>query len=154
MGDITFLELVPMVLALHLLVFKNELSLKMIMFHTDNKALVTIINKKKSSNSKRAKQLVRPLVLHTMVKGMQVKACHISGWSNCIADAISRKQCDRLRKEAPSADMVPLKSPKSFRRLISELKLTDLWMLQSRKIRKRHIEMHCHVSKLFEENIA
>ena len=123
MRDITFLELVPIVLALHL--FKNELSLKMIMFHTDNQALVTIVNKK-SSKSKRVMQLIRPLVLHTMWWGMQVKACHISGRSNCIADAISRQQWDRLRKEAPAADMVPLEIPQSFRRLISELKLTDL----------------------------
>jgi hypothetical protein len=57
---------------------------------------------------------------------MQVKACHISGRSNCIADVISGKQWDRLRKEAPAADMVPLEIPQSFRRLISELKLTDL----------------------------
>ena len=95
------------------------------MFHTDNKALVTIINKK-SSKSKRVMQLIRPLVLHTMLWGMQVKACHISGRSNCIADAISRKQWDRLRTEAPAADMVTLEIPQSFRRLISELKLTDL----------------------------
>ena len=123
MRDITFLELVPIVLALYL--FKNELSLKIIMFHTDNKALVTIVNKK-SSKSKRVMQLIRPLVLHTMLWGMHVKACHISGRSNCIADAISGKQWDRLRKEAPAADMVPLEIPQSFRRLISELKLTDL----------------------------
>jgi hypothetical protein len=47
---VPFHELVPIVLALHLL--KNKLSLNMIMFHTDNKALVTIVNNK-SSKSKR-----------------------------------------------------------------------------------------------------
>lgn len=123
MRDITFLELVPIVLALHL--FEHELCLKMIMFHTDNKALVTIINKK-SSKSKRVMQLIRPLVLHTMLWDMQVKACHISGRNNCIADAISRKQWERMRKEAPTADMEPLEIPQSFNRLILGMKLTDL----------------------------
>ena len=95
MRDITFLELVPIVLALHL--FKNELSLKMIMFHTDKKALVTIVNKKNRLRERElCSKLIRPLVLHTMLWGMQVKACHISGRSNCIADAISGKQWDRL----------------------------------------------------------
>jgi hypothetical protein len=45
MRDITFLELVPIVLALYLLK-KKELSERRIRFQTDNKALVAIINKK------------------------------------------------------------------------------------------------------------
>lgn len=88
MRDITFLELVPIVLALYL--FKKELSERRIRFHTDNKALVAIINKK-SSKSKRVMQLVRPLVIHTMLHDMQVKASHTEGCDNGIADSISRQ---------------------------------------------------------------
>ena len=47
MLDITFLELVPIVLSIYL--FKNELRNKQILFHTDNKALVAILNKKSSN---------------------------------------------------------------------------------------------------------
>ena len=43
MADITFLELVPIVLSIFL--FKQDLSNKQILFHTDNKALVCILNK-------------------------------------------------------------------------------------------------------------
>lgn len=52
MRDITFLELVPIVLALYL--FKKELSERRIRFHTDNKALVAIINKKSSKSKSHA----------------------------------------------------------------------------------------------------
>jgi len=44
MSDITFLELVPIVLSIFL--FRHYLANKWIVFHTDNKALVSILNKK------------------------------------------------------------------------------------------------------------
>jgi hypothetical protein len=56
------LELVPIVLSIFL--FKQDLFNKQIFFHTDNKALVCILNKK-SSKSRRVKGLIRPLVLYT-----------------------------------------------------------------------------------------
>lgn len=56
MADITFLELVPIVLLLFL--FKSDLCNKRFLFHTDNKALVSILNKK-SSKSRRVMELVR-----------------------------------------------------------------------------------------------
>lgn len=122
MRDITFLEFVPIVMAVHM--FKSELSLKQIMFHTDNKALVSIINKK-SSKSKRVMQLVRHLVIYTMLHDMQVKACHVEGRKNSITDAISRKQWYRFRTLAPEAESSPREIPVEFLQLISELNLTD-----------------------------
>ena len=89
MADITFLELVPIVLSIFL--FKQDLSNIQILFHTANKALVYILNKR-SSKSRRVMGLIRPLVLYTMLYNMQFKAIHIEGRINCIADAISRKQ--------------------------------------------------------------
>ena len=123
MSDITFLELVPILLSIFL--FKTHLSNKYILFNTDNKALVSIINKK-SSKSKRVMQLVRPFVLQTMLCNMQFKACHIEGRSNCIADAISRKQLDRFRSLEPTADVHPMKIPTDFTQLVLGMKLKDL----------------------------
>lgn len=120
MSDITFLELVPIVLSLFL--FKVEFLNKRILFHTDNKALVSIINKK-SSKSKRVMELIRPFVLRTMLYNMQFKAVHIEGRINCIADAISRQQWQRFRTLAPEAKAEKLPIPQDFLHLISELKL-------------------------------
>ena len=120
MLDITFLELVPILLSIFL--FKDELCNKQILFHTDNKALVAILNKK-SSRSKRVMELVRPFVLHTMLYNMQFKAVHIEGRKNSIADAISRKQWQRFRNLDPEADAEATPVPQEFLHLISELKL-------------------------------
>lgn len=46
MADITFLELVPIVLSVFIL--KEVLSMKEILFYTDNEALVAILNKQNS----------------------------------------------------------------------------------------------------------
>jgi hypothetical protein len=64
MSDITFLELVPIVLSIFL--FRHYLANQWIVFHTDNKALVSILNKK-SPKSRRVMPLVRPFVLQTMI---------------------------------------------------------------------------------------
>ncbi|CAC5382689.1 unnamed protein product [Mytilus coruscus] len=120
MADIIFLELVPIVLSI--LLFKEDLHNKRILFHTDNKALVSILNKK-SSKSRRVIELVRPLVLHTMLFNMQFKAVHIEGRSNFIADAISRKQWHRFRMVAPQAETEATPIPDTFLQLISDLKL-------------------------------
>lgn len=118
-SDITFLELIPIVLAVML--FKSHFHNKKIMFHTDNIALVAILNKK-TSKSKRVMQLVRPLVLYAMINNTYFKSRHISGCNNSIADSISRKQWTRFRSLAPEADVHPLPIPEDFTRMISELK--------------------------------
>ena len=85
MLDITFLELVPILLAIFL--FKNNLVNKQI-------------------KSKRVMQLIRSLVLKTMLFNLQGKSSHIEGRSNCVADAISRKQWARFGSLVPDADFV------------------------------------------------
>lgn len=119
MLDITFLELVPIVLAFFL--FKTQFLDKKILFHTDNKALVSILNKK-SSKSLRVMELVRPLVLHSMVNNIYFKACHIAGYNNAIADSISRKQWTRFRALAPESSLHPIPIPEDFIGMISQLK--------------------------------
>ena len=123
MKDITFLEMVPVVLALFL--WGEQLSYKNVVLHIDNEALVYVINKQ-TSKSKRLMQLVRQFVLLTMKNGIVFKAFHISTSLNCIADSISRKQWDRFRKLAPDAKQTPKLIPESFLSMIYSLKLHDL----------------------------
>lgn len=119
MSDITFLELVPIVLTVDL--FKTQFCDKKILFHTDNKAFVSILNKK-SSKSVRVMELIRPLVLHSMIHNIYFKACHIAGYNNAIADSISRKQWTRFRALAPLSRPRPIQIPEDFIEMISKLK--------------------------------
>ena len=111
MRDITFLELVPIVLAIH--IWGSILENKRIILNTDNNALVAILNKK-SSKSKRVMRLIRPLVLHCLVHNIQIKASHIQGKSNVIADSLSRLQWSKFFKSFPQADVLPRPIPQSF----------------------------------------
>lgn len=122
MKDITFLEMVPVVLALYL--WGKQLSQKNVVLHIDNQALVYVINKQ-TTKSKRLMQLVRQFVLLAMVNSINFKAFHISTNLNCIADSISRKQWDRFRQLAPGAKELPQPIPQSFHTMICNLKLVD-----------------------------
>lgn len=104
MADLAFLELVPIVLAFH--TWASSFKGKKIMLHTDNQALVTILNKK-SSRSKFVMHLLRPFVLHLMLHNIQIKAVHVFGFDNGIADSVSRMQWKRFRQLAPDADLHP-----------------------------------------------
>jgi hypothetical protein len=59
--DITFLELFPVVVAIYL--WGHQLENKKLMFNIDNKAVVTILNKK-SSKSPMVMNLVRKLYIY------------------------------------------------------------------------------------------
>jgi hypothetical protein len=95
--DITFLELFPVVVAIY------QLENKKLMFNIDNKAVVTILNKK-SSKSPRVMNLVRKLVLITLKYNIWLKAQHISGSLNKIADSLSRCNWQLFRELVPEAD--------------------------------------------------
>ena len=122
MRDITFLELVPIVLAMF--IWASNFQNRKILFRIDNMALVSIINKR-TAKSKRVMAFIRPLVLFTMQHNIQFKAQHIDGCKNEIADAISRFQLKRFRELAPGAESVPENNPEEFRDLILSLKQTD-----------------------------
>lgn len=98
--DITFLELVPIVLAF--MIWGLRLQNKKVILHVDNISLVHILNKQ-SAKSPRVMVLVRSLVLMALKHNIQFKAQHIPGKSNIIADSISRKQWEVFRAEAPSS---------------------------------------------------
>lgn len=117
--DITFLELVPVVMALY--AWAPHFQNKKILFRIDNEALCVVINKR-TSKSKLVMQLIRPLVLFTLCNNTQFKAKHIPGTSNQIADSLSRFQERRFRNVAPYADLSPTPIPISFLDIISNLK--------------------------------
>lgn len=101
MSDITFLELFPVVVALS--IWKDELKNKRILFHIDNDSVVTIINKK-SCKSERVMALVRKLVLVCLEFNILLKAEHIQGVQNTIADSLSRCNFQKFRHLCPDAD--------------------------------------------------
>ncbi|VDH91303.1 Hypothetical predicted protein [Mytilus galloprovincialis] len=76
MRNMSFLELVPVVLAMYL--WAENLKNKKILFNIDNLALVSIVNKR-SSKDKQIMKLIRPFVLLTMMNNIQFKAVHIEG---------------------------------------------------------------------------
>ena len=105
---IEVLELYPICLSVE--VWSEKMANRCIQFHTDNAALVPIINKKTSKN-KVIMMLVRRLVLHCLKFNILFKAFHISGCKNEISDSLSRFQMDRFRSLAPFADLNPIKVP-------------------------------------------
>ena len=80
-----------------------------ITFHTDNLAVMHIINQQ-SSRCPRIMHLVRMFVLECLRYQIVFKAVHVPGKLNIIADALSRFQMSRFRAAAPhtEANMTPL----------------------------------------------
>ena len=109
--DVTFLELVPIVLALS--IWCKQFENYKLLFRSDNAALVEILNKK-SSKSLRVMQLIRPLVLFTLEHNIHFRALHIKGVDNKCADSLSRFQFSRFHELAPFADKHPVPIPAVF----------------------------------------
>ena len=100
---ITLSELYPVILAL--LIWGHLFTNKKILLRIDNQALVSIVNKR-TSKSKRVMTLVRKLISITMKSNFQLKALHVPGSCNEIADALSRFQQDRFLALESLADPV------------------------------------------------
>ena len=118
--DITFLELVPIAMAFE--IWGEKLAGKKVILHTDNQALVSILNSN-TSKSKRVMHLLRKLVLQGLVHNIQFKATHIIGLHNIKADSISRQQWSRFRASFPEAEDHPTLIPWSFRQVICDIEL-------------------------------
>lgn len=125
--DLTFLEMVPVILAMYL--WGKKLANRKITLSIDNEALVSVLNRQ-TSKSKGVMQLVRPFVLMSMTFGITFKAVHISSKENAIADSISRKQWSRFKALAPEAKGEPLGVPREFQKLIYSLKLESFYQHQ------------------------
>lgn len=106
--NITLLELFPIVLSVN--IWGEDLANKFVIFHSDNMAVVAVINKL-SSREPKVMSLVRSLVVMSMAKNISFKAEHVLGARNESADALSRLQLGRFRKLHPFADLTPTPIP-------------------------------------------
>lgn len=109
--DITFLELFPIVAAI--LLWGHIIANKKIFIQTDNQAVVSIINKQ-SAKSPRVMRLIRLFVLYLLKYNISVKASHIPGCKNLIADCLSRFQFGRFRRLAPNSRVHPDQVPQEM----------------------------------------
>lgn len=106
--SIAWQELFAIVVACH--IWGGLLKNKRIILHCDNESVVNIINSKRSRVS-RVMDLLRHLTLTTLQYNIYIRAKHIPGKHNEIADSLSRFQFQRFRMLAPQADVVPHKIP-------------------------------------------
>lgn len=112
--NITFKELLPIVLALEL--WGSTLANKCLTLHSDNYAVVHIINKQ-TCKDPLIMLLVRRLVLTCLKHNILVRSTHISGKSNVLPDLLSRLQIRQFQLIAPHMDEKPTTIPDSFLRL-------------------------------------
>ena len=115
--DITFLELVPIALAVCL--WKENFIGKRILFQSDNMAVTHILNAK-TSKSERVMTLVRQIVLWSLQFDFMINSSHLKGSDNQLIDAVSRMQWDKFRTLAPEANPLPMEIPVEFLKLLPE----------------------------------
>ncbi|XP_049453891.1 uncharacterized protein LOC125901914 [Epinephelus fuscoguttatus] len=102
------IEIYPIVAAAVL--WGHEWSRKSILIHSDNLAVVDIINKGRS-NSPSIMPFMRHLVWHSVTHQYILRAAHVPGHSNAIADSLSRFSFQKFRSLAPHADAHPTPVP-------------------------------------------
>ena len=105
---ITFKELFPIVLALE--IWGPRLSNQCLIAHSDNQAVVHIINKQ-SSKDRFIMKLVRRLVLVCMRFNILLRCVHVAGRFNILPDLLSRLQVEEFLRLAPDMDKVPTPIP-------------------------------------------
>ena len=99
--NITLLELFPIVVAF--VVWERQLRNKQVVLWSDNQAVVQLINNN-SARCPRVLALLRRLVRSQLEGNLAVRARHVAGVQNEVADALSRFQWQRFRALAPQAD--------------------------------------------------
>ena len=105
---IAWKELFPIVLALE--IWGPDLKNKCITLHSDNEAVVHMLNKQTSKDTD-IMHLVRRFVLSCMKYNLLIHAVHIPGKFNVLPDALSRLQIDKFRSLAPWMDKEPALIP-------------------------------------------
>ncbi|XP_053178134.1 uncharacterized protein LOC128361632 [Scomber japonicus] len=88
----------------------HEWSTKSILIHSDNLSVVDIINKGRS-NSNSIMPFMRRLTWHSVTHQYILRAAHIPGHHNAIADTLSRFLFQKFRNLAPNADPMPTAVP-------------------------------------------
>ena len=105
---ITIKELYPIVLATY--IFGKKLSNHKIIFHCDNQAVVSTINKQTSRN-KKVMVLLRQFVLNCISFNVLFKSVHIAGKQNFLSDQISRLQINSANAENYGLKKYPERIP-------------------------------------------
>ena len=109
--NIAVKELLPIVLSVKL--WGAKMANSRILFMTDNESVVHIINSQ-TSRDNALMCLVRSLVVSTMTFNIEMRAKHIPGKLNVIADALSRFQMLKVFEDAPWLNKVPESVPDSW----------------------------------------
>lgn len=109
--NITFKELFPIVIAVE--TWGQALANQSILFHSDNIAVVEIINKISSKDTS-VMCLVRRLVLACLRHNILFQAEHIPGKINTLPDLLSRLQVQKFLGLAPYMDRFPTTVPKQY----------------------------------------
>lgn len=103
--NIAILELYPVFLLVTL--FAEKLRNSKIVFHSDNQAVVAVLNSQTSKCSKMM-AIIRKLVLCLLLNHINLRAKHIPGCNNIICDFLSRQQATEsfLRRSGMSSTSV------------------------------------------------
>ncbi len=99
--SIAWLEFFPILVAV--VIWGDSLQGKRIIIRSDNKAVVSILNRQ-TSRCPKIMKLLRFFVLQCLKLNVAFCARHIAGKNNDIADALSRFQMERFRIAAPTAE--------------------------------------------------
>ena len=109
--DIQFLELYPIYLLLAM--FASSLQHKQVMFHSDNRPIVDMLNAQTAKNV-RTMELLRRMILIMLNFDISFKAKHIPGAKNILCDAISRSQASRRMLLEHGMETRPTKIPEAI----------------------------------------
>ena len=107
-NGITWKELYPIVLAVE--TWGPQLQNSCIYLHSDNYAVVYILNKQTTKNAS-VMHLVRRFVISCMKYNLLIKAVHVPGRLNQLPDTLSRFQIAKFRSLAPWMDKQPTPVP-------------------------------------------
>lgn len=117
LSNLVLLELFPIVVALD--IWGSRFQNRRVCFHCDNMGVVAVVSSL-SASSPPVVRLLRFLVLRCLSLNCFIKAVHVPGVENSIADALSRFQWDRFRKLAPAAEQRSVPCPRHLWRLALE----------------------------------
>ena len=106
--NILILEFIPIVIAVHL--FSDNLKNHSVLLHTDNEALMYILNNQ-TSKCKITMCLVRKLVVKALINNITFKAVHVRSQDNTICDLLSRFKVPTAKRLAPYLDSTPQMVP-------------------------------------------
>ncbi|XP_042251963.1 uncharacterized protein LOC121886109 [Thunnus maccoyii] len=104
----TISEMYPIIIAA--ILWGHEWSKKTIAIHSDNSAVIDILNKGRSHNLD-IMQFVRKLTLVSAQHQFIIRALHIPGHKNTIADSLSRFLFQKFRQLAPASNPLPTPVP-------------------------------------------